>query len=94
MLAKFLGADVKQIANNVLFSYITAPLPIETYFCFCVVQFLIQSGGVDQAKIFLFATGELCKRMNIDADEIEGLDENSIMNGIELINKQMKSHFY
>ena len=92
LLAKLLGINVKMIADNVLLSHISSSLPIETYFCFCVVQFLIGTRRVDQAKIFLLIAGELCQQMNIQADEIEELDENSIMNGMELIKKQIKSH--
>ena len=89
LLAEFLGADVKEIANSVLLSYISKSLPIETYFCFCVIQYLIESRKVDQVKIFLLTTGELCRLMDIYADEIAEMDENSIVDRIEVIKKQL-----
>ncbi len=89
LLAKFLGANVKDIADSVLLSYISNPLPIETYFCFCVIQHLIESKKVDQVKIFLLTTGELCRLMDIQADEIAELVENSIIDRIEIIKKQL-----
>jgi hypothetical protein len=93
LLAKLLGINVKIVADKVLLSHISSSLSIETYFCFCVVQYLIEARKVEEAKIFLLVTAELCQLMNIQADEIETLDDQSIMNGIETINKQMKSHF-
>ncbi|MFI5139758.1 MAG: hypothetical protein ACHQIM_18190, partial [Sphingobacteriales bacterium] len=71
LLAKLLGINVKKVVDNVLLSHISISLPIETYFCFCVIQYLVDAKRIEHAKIFLFSTGELCKRMNIEADEIE-----------------------
>jgi len=90
LLAKLLGVNVKEIADNVLLSYISIAIPIETYFCYCIVQCLIETKKVEQVKIFLVHSGDLCKLMNIQVEEIEELDEDSIINGIEIVKKQLK----
>ena len=89
LLAQFLGANVKEITDSVLLSHISNSLPIETYFCFCVIQCLIELRKIVEVKIFLLTTGELCRLMDIHADEIAGMDENSIVDRIEVIKKRL-----
>lgn len=92
LLAKLLGINVKKVADDVLLSHISNSLPIETYFCFCAIKYLIETRKLEDAKIFLLFTSDLCRLMNIQPDDIETLDEQTIMNAIEELNKQMKSH--